>query len=114
MEIRESKKDGVVMMGLTGRLDAESALLLQSRFEALIGEGEHQFVIEAAGLTYVSSSGMRLLIETARRLEPRAGRLLLCAVPEPVRRVLDIAGLTSLLRIFDASEEAIRHCQAGR
>jgi anti-anti-sigma factor len=112
MEIRELKKDGVVVLGLTGRLDAESVPALQSRLQALIDAGEHRLVVEAAGLTYVSSSGLRLLLEISKRLDRHAGRLVLCAAPESVRRVLEIAGLTSLLRLFDTSKEAIGHCQA--
>src|SRR6476620_1673247 len=112
MEIRESRKDGVVMLGLAGRLDAGSAPALQERFQNLIGQGERRFVVDGGELTYVSSYGMRLLLDTARTLEPPAGSIVLCSVRAPVRRVLDIAGLASLFRIFDSSEEAVRHYQA--
>ena len=97
------------MLGLAGRLDAGSAPALQQRFQKLIGQGERRFVVDGGELTYVSSSGMRLLLETASTLEPSAGSIVLCSVMAPVQRVLDIAGLTSLFRIFDSSEEAVRH-----
>ena len=113
MEIREVRQDGVTVLGLTGRLDAESAHSLQSRFQALMDDGESRFVIESSGLNYVSSSGMRLLLETARRLEP-AGRIGLCSLQEPVRRVFEIAGITLLLGIFDSLPDALKHCQAGQ
>ena len=113
MEIRESKQDGVMVLGLIGRLDAESAQPLQIRFQKLMEAGESRFVIESGGLSYVSSSGMRLLLETARRLEP-GGRIVLCAVQEPVLRVFEIAGLTWLLGICDSFQEAVQRCQAGR
>lgn len=114
MHIQESKKDGVVVLGLTGRLDAESARPLQSRLQALIGEGETRFAVETAGLSYMSSSGIRLFLETAKQLQPQGGRVVLCALQDPVRRVLEVAGLASLFQICATCEEAIERCRGER
>ena len=69
------------------------------------------FAVDAAGLTYISSSGLRLLLQVAKQLEERSGRVVLCALQESVRRVLEIAGFTSLFGIFSSPEEAIQDCQ---
>ena len=76
-----------------------------------IDQGERRFAVDAAGLTYISSSGLRLLLQVAKQLEERSGRIVLCALQEPVRRVLKIAGFMSLFSIFSSSEEAIQDCQ---
>jgi anti-sigma B factor antagonist len=110
MEIREARQDGVLVLGLSGRLDGESARPLHTRLQALLDEGERRFVVDAAGLTYVSSSGMKLLLAAVRRLEPAGGRIVLCALQAPVRRVLEIAGLTSLFAICASAEEAVKCC----
>ena len=111
MEIRESKQDAVVVLGLTGRLDAESVGPLQNRLQELIGVGEIRFAIEIAGLNYMSSSGIRLFLETAKRLEPQGGRVVLFALQDPVRRVLEMAGLAALFNICATREEAVGRCR---
>ena len=76
-----------------------------------IDQGERQLAVDAAGLTYISSSGLGLLLQVAKQLEERSGRMVLCALQEPVKRVLEIAGFMSLFNIFSSSEEAIQYCQ---
>jgi anti-sigma B factor antagonist len=114
MEIQESKQDGVVVLALAGRLDGDSAIPLQEHVQEWIGRGEIQFVIDAAALTYISSSGMRLFLELAKRLETQGGGIMLCAVQEPVRRVLEIAGLFSKFHVSESLTEAVHRCRAGR
>ena len=113
MEIQESKQEGVVVLALAGRLDGDSAIPLQRHLQELIALGETQFVIDAAALTYISSSGMRLLLELARRLGAEGGHIMLCALREPVRRILEIAGLFSQFNICESPTEAVQRCRPG-
>lgn len=48
-------------------------------------------VIDASGLAFVDSSGMRALIRISLRL--RDGRLILASAPPQLRRLFEIAGI---------------------
>jgi anti-anti-sigma factor len=111
MEMLEARRDDVLVLALKGRLDAASTPSVQTRLQERINQGERRFAVDAAGLTYISSSGLRLLLQVAKQLEERSGRIVLYALQEPVRRVLEVAGFMSLFSIYSSSEEAIQDCQ---
>jgi stage II sporulation protein AA (anti-sigma F factor antagonist) len=67
--------------------------------------------LDAAGLTYISRAGLSLLLQVAKQLKERSGRMVLCALQGPVKRVLEIAGCMSLFSIFSCSEEAVQDCR---
>ena len=111
MEMLEARRNDVLVLALKGRLDAVSAPSVRNRLQERIDQGERRFAVDAAELTYISSSGLRLLLQVTKQLEERSGRLVLCALQEPVKRVLEIAGFISLFSIFSSAEEAIQDCQ---
>ena len=111
MEMLEARRNDILVLALKGRLGATSVPSVRNHLQERIDQGERRFAVDAAGLTYISSSGLSLLLQVAKRLEERSGRIVLCALQEPVKRILQIAGFMSLFSIFNSSEEAIQYCQ---
>jgi anti-anti-sigma factor len=111
MEMLENRQSDVLVLALKGRLDAASTPSVQDRLRERIEQGERRLALDASGLTYISSCGLRLLLQAAKQFEGRSGRMVLCALQEPVMRVLKIAGFIPLFSIFGTAEEAVQHCQ---
>ena len=112
MEMLEARQNGVLVFSLKGRLDAASMPSLRNLLQERIAQGERRFAVDSAGLTYISSAGLSLLLQVAKQLEERSGRMLLFALQEPVRRVLEIAGFISLFSVLRSSEEAVQDCRS--
>jgi anti-anti-sigma factor len=111
MEMLEARRNDVLVLTLKGRLDAASAPTVRNHLQERIDQGERRFAVDAGGLTYISTSGLSLLLQVAKQLEGCSGRIVLCALQKPVRRVFEIVGFTSLFGIFNSSDEAIQACQ---
>ena len=79
---------------VTGELDAYSAPSLEEEVSALLGDNVNELVFDLAATKFLDSSGLRAILTAQRRLADRDGRLALRAPSEPVRRLLDITGLT--------------------
>jgi anti-anti-sigma factor len=109
MELREAKEGGVAVLSLSGRLDGASAAAAEEKVLALIDGGADRLVIDCAGLDYISSAGLRILLMAAKRLAPPRGKLALAAPQPQVRDVLDIAGFASLLAIHPTRSAAVRY-----
>jgi anti-anti-sigma factor len=64
--------------------------------------GAVNVVVDFAGVTFVSSAGVRPLLALQRLVKARGGRLILCNLHENVREMLDVtrmlraSGITSL------------------
>ena len=111
MEVIEARKNDVLVFSLKGRLDVTSSPTVRNYLQERVDQGERWFAVDAAGLSYISNSGLGLLLQIAKQLEKRSGRIVLCALQEPVKRVLGIAGFMSLFSTFSSWEEAIQDCR---
>ncbi len=107
LAIAEARRGGVLVLRLQGRLDARTAGTLGARLAAAIAAGDRRVVVEGERLVYVDSAGLQTLLVAAKRLRPLAGRFVLAGLQEPVRRIVDIAGLRSILRLYASESEAV-------
>jgi anti-anti-sigma factor len=83
MEMLEARRNDILVLALKGRLGATSVPSVLNHLQKRIDQGKRQLALDAAGLTYISSSRLRLLLQVARQLEERSGRMVLCALQEP-------------------------------
>ncbi len=113
MDIREERKNGVLVLALVGRLDATTSKLFEDKILATIDGGQKQFVIDLSQLDYISSSGLRVFLLASKRLNPVGGKVVLCSLKEPVRQVFEIAGFVSILPIVTSREEAFKKLQSS-
>jgi anti-sigma B factor antagonist len=111
MDIVESTANGVVVLGVRGRLDAGNADALEGRLLARIDAGETRLVIDCAGLDYISSAGLRVLLVAAKRLRARSGAIAVAALKDDIKEVFDIAGFASIFPICATAAAAVAAVQ---
>jgi anti-sigma B factor antagonist len=58
-------------------------------------------------LEYISSAGLRVLLSTAKHLEPSGGEIRICTLNDVVREVFDISGFVTILNLFADETEAL-------
>ena len=107
MDIHEERKDGFLVLGLEGRLDAVSSKMFEEKVLALVDGGERGIVIDLSRLDYVSSAGLRVFLVASKRLTPGGGKVVLCSIQEPVKQVFDIVGFYSIFSILNSKDEAL-------
>jgi len=109
MEMTQSQKESLVILGLKGKLDASTSNSLEEKLLSLIEGGDKQLMVDFSHLDYISSAGLRVLLMTAKRLKNANGKIVLCALKENVREVFDLAGFSTIFSIYPSQQEA---CQA--
>jgi stage II sporulation protein AA (anti-sigma F factor antagonist) len=92
-----------------GRLDSDNSAAFETEVMLRLDRGPSAVVFDFAGLTYVSSAGLRVVLLTAKRLRSRGGQFVLCGLTEPVRDVFKISGFLSVLTV-----EPDRNAALGR
>ena len=108
MDISEDRKADAVILALSGKLDATTAKTFEDRILGVINSGTQRLVVDLSQLDYVSSSGLRVLILAAKRLQTVDGKIVLCSMKDHVRQVFDLAGFSSMLSIYASRDEAIK------
>lgn len=98
MEIREETRDGVLLVTVDGRLDSNSAGELEAVLPPRV-QAHEKVVLDLAGVPYVSSAGLRVLLMGAKAARAKGHRLVLTGLSASVREVFDISGFSSILAI---------------
>ena len=85
---------------VSGRLDAPGVAAIEGAMaRAAEAAPGGRLVIDLAGVPYLASVGLRLLMLVARTLEKRGGRLVVANPTDEVVVVLAVAGLEKPLRV---------------
>ena len=64
-------------------------------------------VLDVEAVVFMDSSMLKELLHTRGQLTPRGGVIVLAAVQEPVRRLLDLTRTRELLALVPTREEAL-------
>jgi anti-sigma B factor antagonist len=114
MEMKEEKKDNVLVIHLKGELmGGESTLPFQKRIDQAIREERVNVVVDMADVKWMNSAGLGILMACLTTLRGSDGDLRLADVPERVRRPLEITKLDGVIRIFTTMKDAVRSFGEG-
>ena len=84
---------------LAGELDMASAPRLEAVLDRMLVIPD-QIVVDAERLTFIDSSGLRLLLRASQLVE---GRIRLQGCSQQIARVFDIAGLSAAFTLEEAT-----------
>ncbi|MDD9266824.1 STAS domain-containing protein [Paenibacillus sp. GCM10023248] len=107
MNITEQLQGEIVLLGISGRLDANTSGSLEAAFAKLTQQGNGKFVFDLQGLEYVSSAGLRSLLSAAKMTKVIGGKLALARMNEHVKEVFDMSGFSSIFAIYATEADAI-------
>ncbi len=97
MEINKEQTGNALKLILEGRLDTTTAPQLEEALkDDLIGIEELQ--LDFAGVDYISSAGLRVLLATQKRMSLQ-GKMSLLHVSESVMEIFELTGFGDLLTL---------------
>lgn len=96
---------GLPACRLSGRLDVLTAAQAQQVLEDLVQSGQRDLVVDLAGLSYVSSAGLRVLLMVQKLLRKVGGRIIIYRTPEMVRQVFAVSGFLAMFDLAQGPEE---------
>jgi anti-sigma B factor antagonist/stage II sporulation protein AA (anti-sigma F factor antagonist) len=113
IEIKEKTKGDILILSLKGRLDALSTGNAESIVTEQINKGNVKIIFDFAGIDYLSSAGMRLLLRTTKRLRSSDGKLVVCSINHNVMDILKLSGFDSVIEISNSEAEALNRFKAN-
>jgi anti-sigma B factor antagonist len=107
MDLKVDKHDGITILYLEGRLDVVLSMELEGELENVMEGVGDKLIVDMAGLEYLSSSGLRILIGLLKKMRERKGRLVLSRVRPAVWKIFSLTDLTDLFEASDSLEKTI-------
>ncbi|MDD2787997.1 STAS domain-containing protein, partial [Methanoculleus sp.] len=111
MDLATERRDGILTFVMRGRLDGYGAGELSDAVQASLQDDDRSVVFDLAGVSYLSSAGIRVLLAVKKRLKERSGVLALAGVQEYPKSVLDMAGVTPVFSLYPTVGEAVLACR---
>jgi len=107
MKLEYSELDnGIRLISLSGRLDLEGTNNIEKLFVQYCA-GENVFVlVDFSQVSYLSSIGIPMLITSAKSVTNHGGRMAIVRPQANVRSVMDITGVSNMIRIYMDLETA--------
>jgi len=107
MGIESIQYDEVTVVSITDYLDATTSEEATAYLSAEIDGGHASLVLDLSRVTYLSSAGLRVILASVREARSNGGDVRLAVAQGNVRRVIDLAGLEQIIKIFPTAKEAV-------
>ena len=107
MDIQLRQAGGISILDFSGNLDTNNSLTAEAEVNRLIGEGSDRLLFNFGNLNFIASSGLRVLLSTAKQLKASGGRMVICNLNATVQDVFDISGFATILNLASDEDEAL-------
>jgi len=98
IQLSEELRAGWCVVAVRGRADAETADTLENGLRAAVSS-HPKVAADFSALDYISSAGIRAVLQAARAAQTGAVEFAVCALSPNVKRVFDMSGLDQILTI---------------
>jgi anti-sigma B factor antagonist len=108
LDLSTEQREGGAVVRLVGELDLSQADHVSEELARAEATEPAVLVIDLRGVSFMDSTGLRLLLAALRRAEPVGRRLVLVRGQEQVRELFRVARLDDVFELVDDPDEAFR------
>jgi anti-anti-sigma factor len=107
MQIEIERRGQVTVASVKGNVDGLTSAELNRVLGGEVAGGGHRMVVALEGVDYTSSAGLRVLLAVVKEARSLGGDVRLAGVRDNVRKVLELSGFTSILKLFPDVDAAV-------
>ena len=105
--------DRFTRIKLDGRMDLEGTQAIDLQFSYATSTQPLRLAVDLSNVTFLASIGLRTLLTAARAQAGRGGKMVLVGPNTMVRKILETAGVDTIVPIFDDWESARTRLHTG-
>ena len=100
------KMPRVFILSPVGSLDSNTYGVLEKKVEYLLRDGQAKHItLDMAGVSYISSMGVRVVLKTQKELKQRGGIMSMMNLQPQIKKVFEIINALPSLQVFASIEE---------
>ena len=107
LDIEHEKKDAATVVYFMGKMDTRTSPEAEKYVNGLLDEGETNVLMNFEDLDFISSTGLRVILATGKKLTASNGKLTMCSPNITVNDVLKMSGFNRMFGVFETEEEAL-------
>jgi anti-anti-sigma factor len=99
IDLQVERNGSTATVRVSGDIDLTSAPKLDDEVTGLIEDSVNELTISLSAVSFMDSTGLRVLLKASKLLDASGGTLVLGEPSDPVRRLLEVSGLDSHFQI---------------
>jgi anti-anti-sigma factor len=107
LDIEHQEKDSVAVVYFMGKLDTRTSSEAEKYVNGLLDEGANNILMNFEDLDFISSTGLRIILATGKKLTSSGGKLTICSPNITVNDVLKMSGFNRMFAVYESEEEAL-------
>ena len=111
LDLSDRNVDDVTVVDIDGKMNTGTSPDADAYLSRLISDGSNRLLLNMNGVDYISSSGLRVVLSTGKKLGATGGKLVFCSLNPAVGEVFRVSGFNSIFPVFDSEEEALNSFQ---
>jgi anti-sigma B factor antagonist len=109
LQIAERRVDDITVLTLSGEIIADDGdIVFGRRVDELMGKGQLKLVVNLAGVTYIDSAGVGMIVAESKMVRQKGGVMKLAHLTARSHHLLAMLKLRVVLEIFDDEDAALR------
>lgn len=110
MDLTPKRYVDAVVLSPSGRIDhstSEGFKAALAPFLARCAAGQDRILLDLAGVEYISSVGLRVLMLASKQVKAQGGSIGVAALQPDVKEIFDISRFTMVLDVFPSVREGL-------
>jgi len=107
LDVTTRSIEGITIVDVSGRMDAATSRDVETTLNSLIDGGSRKIVFNGQQLSYISSSGLRVILASLKRLRQDGGELALASLQAAPLEVIKMTGFDRIFTICETPEQAV-------
>lgn len=91
---------------LKGHLDAQTVAILEGTFDKQVQASRVRWIVDLAGLDYISSAGLGSFIGVLSELRARGGDIFFTGLSPKFEKIFKVLGFMRIFKVFASEAEA--------
>lgn len=107
LELRETDREGIVILALKGRLTVGEASIIREKVNALLAAGHNNIIFDLGQVDYIDSTGLGSMVICYTTLKKTGGALKLLNLNKRNIELLLLTKLHTIFEVFSDEQDAV-------
>ena len=109
IDITSRDEGDIKVVVIEGKLNTGASPDVETFINTLIDEGATKILLNLDDLDFISSTGLRVILATGKKLSEMGGKLVLCNPNHTVSDVFRMSGFNQMFTVTSSEEEALNN-----
>jgi anti-sigma B factor antagonist len=107
MKVTQQSQGSAALFIVQGQVDMHTSPELRGHLRGALGNRASPLVVDLTEVAFIDSSGLATLIEALQAVGKYGGKLRLCGLTPEVRKLFDLAQLSTIFDLRDSRQDAM-------